>query len=280
MAKGKPEKEKQPMNPESKLTIGALIAALLLVTLDVVLIKIGGVQNPNDPEYIAEQEALAQQQVQEMMAERGTAETSNTQNADTQNSQINMVTTTADNQSVENASQTREVVVQPEPAQQEREQVASASEPVETAADEPESNYNISGNNVYEMGQTWTVPGQWKLTVTACDEMSERNEYSDKSPAAVYLVTYTYTNLGYVDNWDMMDGLYMSLEEIIVDSNGKTGYSYPNSVTKSLEEAPVGATCEGQVCIGVDHAGPFTIHYSQYDGNSNKQKAVFKVHPQ
>lgn len=32
----------------------------------------------------------------------------------------------------------------------------------------------------YGMGETWTVDGQWKLTVLSVEETQERNEYSDK----------------------------------------------------------------------------------------------------
>ena len=65
------------------------------------------------------------------------------------------------------------------------------------------------------------------------EETKDRNEYSDKNPAAVYVVTYTYENIGYVDEDGIMDGLYVSLEDGIVDSTGKMGYSYPGDVTKS-----------------------------------------------
>ena len=91
------------------------------------------------------------------------------------------------------------------------------------------------------------------------EETKDRNEYSDKNPAAVYVVTYTYENIGYVDEEGIMDGLHVSLEDGIVDSTGKMGYSYPGDVTKYAQSVPVGAFCEAQACIGVDNPGSFKI---------------------
>ena len=127
----------------------------------------------------------------------------------------------------------------------------------------------------YGMGETWTVDGQWKLTVLSVEETQERNEYSDKNPVAVYLVTYEYEDLGYEEEgWN---GLYLSMEDGIVDTAGKMGYDYPGDVTDYPQETPVGATCTAQACIGVENAGDFKIHFSTYDGNGKEQKAVFAV---
>ena len=81
----------------------------------------------------------------------------------------------------------------------------------------------------YKIGETWVVEGQWKLTVDSVEEVQERNEFSDKQPQAVYVINYTYENLGYED--DIMDGLYIDMENSIIDSAGKMGYSYPGDIT-------------------------------------------------
>lgn len=132
-----------------------------------------------------------------------------------------------------------------------------------------------TSQDVYYIGDTWRVAGQWELTVISVEETKERNKYSDKNPEAVYIVTYTYKNLGYVDNNKIWDGLYITLNDIIVDSNGKVGYNYPNVIENYPKETPVGAYCEAQVCIGVDHPGDFSITTKKYDGNNNEQKATF-----
>lgn len=128
----------------------------------------------------------------------------------------------------------------------------------------------------YKVGETWTVDGQWELIVTGFEETTDRNEYSDKNPGAVYIVSYTYKNIGYTDASGIMDGLYFSLEDSIVDSKGSMGYSYPGNITDYPQETPVGASCKAQTCIGVDNAGtPIKITVTQYDSGSNKQTATF-----
>jgi hypothetical protein len=132
-----------------------------------------------------------------------------------------------------------------------------------------------STKDIYETGDTWTVPGQWELTIDSVSEMSERNQFSEKNPGAVYLVDYHYKNIGYrEEGWD---GVYISIDDTIVDSAGKMGYSYPNSVNKYAQETPVGATCDAQGVVGVDNPGPFQLTVSKYDGNGVRQSAVFHV---
>lgn len=127
----------------------------------------------------------------------------------------------------------------------------------------------------YKIGETWVVEGQWKLTIDSVEETQDRNEFSDKSPAAVYVVTYTYENLGYESEY--MNGLFISLSDGIVDNGGKMGYSYPGNVTMYAQETPVGASCQAQECIGVDNPGSFKINFNSYDGNDQKQSAVFNL---
>ncbi|MDO4522262.1 MAG: hypothetical protein Q4B57_03830 [Eubacteriales bacterium] len=126
----------------------------------------------------------------------------------------------------------------------------------------------------YSIGETWVVEGQWKLTVDSVEAVKERNEFTDKNPAAVYRVTYTYENLGYES--DFMD-LYFSMEDKIIDADGKMGYSYPGDVTLYPQETPVGARCEAQTCIGVDNEGDFKLYVEKYDGNNAEHKAVFNI---
>lgn len=129
----------------------------------------------------------------------------------------------------------------------------------------------------FSIGETWTVDGQWSLAMDSVEEMSGRNEYFEKNPAAVYLVSYTYVNLGYEDKSGMMKGLFFGDPDSIIDSTGLMGYSYPNDVTDYATEVPVGTTCKAQVCIGVDNAGDFKFTHIKYDGNEKKQTATFPV---
>ncbi len=133
-----------------------------------------------------------------------------------------------------------------------------------------------NGDKVYQLGETWEVDGQWKITLDSVEEVEDRNEYSDLDPAAVYLVEYTYENLGFDDG--IMDGLYVSLDLAqVVDAEGKMGYEYPGDVTKYPDEVPIGASITAQCVIGVDNPGNFKVIISQYDGNDVKQTATFAV---
>ena len=129
----------------------------------------------------------------------------------------------------------------------------------------------------YELGQTWTVPGQWRMTINSVTEMSERNPYTNTNPEAVYLVDYTYENIGYTSSH--FDGLFMSLGLYrYIDSQGYAGYTYPNSKAYYPEELPIGAKCRAQECIGVNHRGNFKIYVDEYAGNSyTKYSAIFNV---
>ena len=69
----------------------------------------------------------------------------------------------------------------------------------------------------YTIGETWTVDGQWSLTVTGVTETAERNEFSEKAPAAVYIVDYEYTNIGYEDEDGIAKGIFFDMEDTIID---------------------------------------------------------------
>ncbi|MCM1416668.1 MAG: hypothetical protein NC430_12195, partial [bacterium] len=144
----------------------------------------------------------------------------------------------------------------------------------DTSEDEKEAE---ESEQEYSLGETWTVDGQWALTVDAINETDDRNQFSDKSPAQVFVIDYTYENIGYEDQNGIMDGLYFSLEdEQIIDSEGFMGYSYPGDVTTYPQETPKGAKCKGQACIGVDsESSEIKINIMKYDGNGNEQKCTF-----
>ena len=129
----------------------------------------------------------------------------------------------------------------------------------------------------FRIGETWTVEGLWSITVDGVTVVEDRNEYADKNPAAVYLVDYTYTNIGFEDETGYWDGLYMALDSSIVDSANMMGYSYPGDVIYYPQETPVGATCKAQVCIGVDNAGSFKLNYSMYTNDGTEHAATFLV---
>lgn len=123
----------------------------------------------------------------------------------------------------------------------------------------------------YKIGETWIVEDLLKLTIDSVEETQDRNQFDESNPAAVYIITYTYENLG------LEEDLYLSLDFLssIIDSEGKMGYSYPGDVVYYPQATPIGATCEAQACIGVDNAGPFNLIVTQYDNEYNEHEAKF-----
>ena len=146
------------------------------------------------------------------------------------------------------------------------------------------SSSNTAGENSkaekkYKLGETWTVDGQWKLTIDSVTTTSDRNQFSDKNPAQVIIITYTYENIGYED--DYMDGLYISLDSVI-DEKGAIAETYPGQITTYAQEIPIGAKCIGaQECFGLNNnSNTITLNFSKYDSNNKKQKATFELEVQ
>ena len=123
----------------------------------------------------------------------------------------------------------------------------------------------------YSIGETWEVDGKFKVTVNSVTESDYRNEFDESNPAATYIVTYTYENIG------LNDDLYVDLSSQIVDASGKMGTSYPGDITMYPQAVPTGASCEAQACIAVDNPGSFKDYVSIYDDDFNEYSAVFTL---
>lgn len=124
-------------------------------------------------------------------------------------------------------------------------------------------------------GQTWTVPGQWELRIDGATKTDDRNKYSSKNPTAVYIVKYTYKNIGYQD----AEGLWLSLDLLdnVIDSTGQTGYEYPGDVSLYPSHISYGASCTAEECIGLEHDGSFTIQISKMDNSGITRTAILGV---
>lgn len=163
-------------------------------------------------------------------------------------------------------------------AKQEAEEKQDSTSGEESKEDQKEKeNKEKQEEKTFSTGETWTVDGQWSLTVNSISTTDQRNEYEEKTPAQVFIVDYTYENLGYEDENGLMEGIFFDLSMgQIIDSTGLMGYSYPGDVTYYAQEAPVGAKCQAQACIGVDNESTeLKITISQYDGTGTEQKATF-----
>ena len=127
----------------------------------------------------------------------------------------------------------------------------------------------------YHIGDTWTVPGEWSMTVTGANETALRNPYFDHQPAAVYAVDYTYENLGWQDDND--GGLQFILDGNVLDSIGEIGYSYPNTTQSPPKQVGAGETCEAQDFVAVNNAGTFRLTVTKRDSDGILHGAIFIV---
>lgn len=130
-------------------------------------------------------------------------------------------------------------------------------------------------SGAFEIGQKWVVSGQWEVTIDSIEETAERNQFSKRNPAAVYIINYTYKNIGYTGNSGK--GLFITPYEKVIDSMGKPGYIYPLGVKHTAKATAIGDSCKAQVVVGVDNAGDFITHVEQYDSNLISQKAEFYI---
>lgn len=138
-----------------------------------------------------------------------------------------------------------------------------------------------SGPATYGVGDTWTVDGEWSLTVTGVTETERRNPIATDE-AHVYIIDYTYTNLGHGD--DTTNGLYMSIYnmisgDVLTDSKGASGSISVLDIENGPEDIPVGSTCEAQDAICLENAGEFTLEIRRYDDEGNSHSATFKLSP-
>ena len=157
---------------------------------------------------------------------------------------------------------------------------SSASDEGQSSKPNSASSQSAGDSNKAEelgVGEEWVVDGQWSLVINSVSETDERNEFAESKPKAVYVIDYTYKNIGYKSASGLMDGLFFSMYEGIVDNAGVVGYSYPGDVTNPPKETPIGASCNAQSTIGVDNAGAFKITVTAYDSESNKQSVTFAV---
>ena len=108
---------------------------------------------------------------------------------------------------------------------------------------------NSKQEEIYKLGDTVTIKNrsgdEYTLQITAIKETEERNEFSDKKPAQVFVIDYTYK----CDKTD--DGLYVSdMNFKIIDEEGEIGDTYPITV-KDPQEISSGITCKAQLALCV-----------------------------
>ncbi|MGI6257909.1 MAG: hypothetical protein ACOYJU_07560 [Anaerovoracaceae bacterium] len=135
-----------------------------------------------------------------------------------------------------------------------------------------------SKEKIYEVGETWEVEGQWKFTITDVKEIQDRNDSEDWEPGAVYTVSYSLENVGYVDPSDESKGLYFNSAIIgaeVKDAKGKDGKAYAAGVSEYDKDPLKGETATGLDAFGVVNPGEFKLTINKLDGNGKTQEATF-----
>lgn len=138
------------------------------------------------------------------------------------------------------------------------------------------STQETKSNSVLGIEDEWVVDGQWKLKILDVKRTQNRNEYADTDPAEVVIVSYTYENLGYENEYS--EGLYLAPEQII-DEQGSVGHSYPGEQTHYPDEISAGSKVDiAEAIFGINNASnEVTVNFAKHDSNGNNQKASFKV---
>jgi hypothetical protein len=144
------------------------------------------------------------------------------------------------------------------------------------------ANLSSKDTNALSAGEKWIVDGQWEFTINSVKTTKERNQFSDKKPAQVVIINYSYKNLGYSSKY--MD-LYFS-NFTVVDEKGEVADSYPANITSYPKQTPIGASCSNaQIAYGLANtSSTITIQIEEYTSNASgsniKEKATFKVQVQ
>ena len=127
----------------------------------------------------------------------------------------------------------------------------------------------------FGLGEWWEVENGWKLKINSVTPTDERNQFSDKTPAQVVVINYTYENLGYEGT---VQDLFMTPSNVI-DSGKLMAETYPSGASTSPKPTPIGAIMEGaESAYGLQtEGGEITVTFSQRDNFSEKHTASFVV---
>lgn len=137
---------------------------------------------------------------------------------------------------------------------------------VETSTKEEEKIYGLNEElSVNKNGKEYT------LVITGITEVKERNEFSDKNPAQVFLIDYNYKNIA-------GDELYISeMNFQIIDEKGEMGESYPGNITSYPKQTPAGATCKAQMVLCTNNSGHEIILNYKDNMFNGKSDIKFKL---
>ncbi len=107
----------------------------------------------------------------------------------------------------------------------------------------------ISEEKKFKVGEEIFIKndsGEYKFTITGVEETDYRNEFSDKSPNRVIIISYNYENISSADDLYISD---MNFKAYDGDNNSMDTYpadvEYPDSVS-------AGRKSKGQMAYGLD----------------------------
>lgn len=112
---------------------------------------------------------------------------------------------------------------------------------------------DASSTPVAATANTYTVKdgngnALYTLTINKVSETSERNEFSEKTPAQVIIIDYTYTNIANTEDVYLFDSYFK-----VIDSKGEIGYTYPLMPVSFPQSIPKGTTCKAQMIFGLNN---------------------------
>nr|WP_274377396.1 stalk domain-containing protein [Desulforamulus aeronauticus] len=112
----------------------------------------------------------------------------------------------------------------------------------------------------------------YTLKINKVTTMSERNQYSDKKPAQVVNINYSYKNISNSEDVYIFDEYFK-----VFDKDGNVGYTYPNTINKYPQKIPSGATCTADMIFGLDSKSD-TLKLSFYKNMfDNKDYQTFNM---
>ena len=130
----------------------------------------------------------------------------------------------------------------------------------------------------FSIGDTWTVPGQWRFRVDSVEKHYACNSVSKLTGEEVVIINYTYWNDGYEDN--LGGGLYLnSVSFDLYDSKGVAAEVYPCAYHVTFpKNLIVGTSCSASEAYILKNAGrPLTLSVSHFTSTNGRASAIFKL---
>ena len=128
-----------------------------------------------------------------------------------------------------------------------------------------DNNNSIKTLNV---GETWVVDGQWKLTINSVERHNLCNQFSElNNLQECIIITYSYENIGYTDE------LFIS-DFAIYDTEGEAAESYPCTHLKYPKDCIIGTKCTNvqDAYALYNDSSNITLFLEKYTSSSTSSK--------